>query len=341
MTGTECAPAARASRDVTSSQPALNFALIGVAGYVAPRHLDAIAATGNRLVAAVDTHDSVGILDRYGFDVQFFSEIERFDRHLEKLKRRSDADRVSVVSICSPNYLHDAHCRLALRVGADVICEKPLVINPWNLDPLAELEAETGRRISTVLQLRLHPQLVALRERLQAESSGRSHDVCLTYITGRGAWYHSSWKGTAEKSGGIAANIGIHLFDLLLWLFGPVVDLQVHLREHKRMSGFLELARARVRWFLSVDPGDLPFAAAPGRSTYRSLVLDGEEVEFSDGFASLHTAVYREALAGRGFGIDEVRPATELVYRIRTAEPDGHSTERHPMLLHGTLPAVP
>jgi UDP-N-acetyl-2-amino-2-deoxyglucuronate dehydrogenase len=310
-----------------------NFAVIGVAGYVAPRHLEAIRNTNGRLLAAVDPHDSVGLLDRFGFDVQFFREIERFDRFLEKLRRGPEAGRVHVVSICSPNYLHDAHCRLALRVGADAICEKPLVINPWNLDPLEELEHETGRRISTVLQLRLHPKLIALRERLLAEPAGRPHDVCLTYVTGRGAWYQTSWKGSVEKSGGVATNIGIHLFDLLLWLFGAVEDVRVHLSDSRRMSGFLQLERARVRWFLSVDPADLPFAAEPGgRSTLRSLVLDGEQVEFSDGFADLHTAVYRQTLDGRGFGIADVRPATELVHRLRTTPVDSRREHLHPFL---------
>jgi UDP-N-acetyl-2-amino-2-deoxyglucuronate dehydrogenase len=311
-----------------------NFALMGAAGYVAPRHLKAIHDTGNRLVAAVDPHDAVGVLDRYGFDVRFFTEIERFDRHLEKLRRGAEADRVHYVSICSPNYLHDAHIRLALRAGADALCEKPLVINPWNLDALRDLERETGRRVSTVLQLRLHPQLQALRDRMTREAPSRPHDVSLTYVTVRGRWYDTSWKGSEERSGGLATNIGIHLFDLLLWLFGPVQACEVHLRERRRLAGFLELQRARVRWFLSADAADLPFTPEPAvKTTFRSIEVDGLEVEFSEGFADLHTRVYEEALAGRGFGIDESRPAVELTHRIRSTPVESADRSRlHPVL---------
>jgi len=305
-----------------------NFAITGVAGFVAPRHLAAIKATGNRLVAAVDPHDAVGILDRYAFDVRFFTEIERFDRHIEKLRRGSDEHRVHLVSVCSPNYLHDAHIRLALRAGADVICEKPLVINPWNLDPLEEIEAETGHRVNTVLQLRLHPQLMALKARLDADPSTNRHDVELTYITTRGRWYDVSWKGSDERSGGIVTNIGIHFFDLVLWLFGGVQDCVVHLHNARRAAGVLELERARVRWFLSAEPTDLPFVPEPGvRTTHRAITVDGHDVEFSDGFADLHTRVYQEVLAGRGFGIAEARPSITLSSRIRmtpvTADADG------------------
>ncbi len=310
-----------------------NFAIIGVGGYIAPRHLKAIRDTGNRLVAAVDPKDSVGILDAYSFDVAFFTEIERFDRHLEKLRRGPEENRVHYISICSPNYLHDAHCRLALRVGADAICEKPLVINPWNLDALQELEHETGRRISTILQLRVHPKLVELRQKLQAESPGCQHDVQLTYVTARGGWYHVSWKGSAEKSGGIATNIGIHFFDLLLWLFGPAGESRVYHADPQRMAGFLELERARVRWFLSVDHHDLPFPAEPGkRSTYRSIAIDGEELEFTEGFTDLHTRVYERTLAGEGFGIEDARPSISLVYRIRTAPISPRDDMVHPFL---------
>ncbi|HXD72129.1 MAG TPA: Gfo/Idh/MocA family oxidoreductase [Vicinamibacterales bacterium] len=298
----------------------MNFAMTGVAGFVAPRHLKAIKDTGNRLVAAVDPHDAVGVLDKYAFDVRFFTEIERFDRHLEKLRRGPAADRVEYVSVCSPNYLHDAHIRLALRVGAHVICEKPLVINPWNLDALQDLERETGRRVNTVLQLRLHPQLIALRQRLQAEARTDPHDVCLTYITARGSWYDVSWKGSEERSGGLVTNIGIHFFDLLIWLFGGLVASEVHHRDGRRMAGYLQLERARVRWFLSSDISDLPFAPQPGvKTTFRSITVDGSEVEFSDGFTDLHTRVYEEAIAGRGFGIDDSRPSIELSHRIRQA----------------------
>jgi len=312
---------------------ARNFALTGAAGYIAPRHLKAIKDTGNRLVAAVDPHDAVGILDRYSFDVRFFTEIERFDRHLEKLRRGPEAQRVEYVSICSPNYLHDAHIRLALRVGADAVCEKPLVINPWNLDALQELEQETGRRVHTVLQLRLHPPLRALRERVQNERPARPHEVCLTYITARGPWYDTSWKGSEERSGGIVTNIGIHFFDLLLWLFGDVVACEVHARDQRRIAGFLELERARVRWLLSTDAGDLPFPAEPGiKTTFRSIAVDGSEVEFSDGFGDLHTRVYEEILAGRGCGIDESRPSIALSHRIRQTPASLNPSHLHPML---------
>ena len=297
----------------------MNFAITGVAGYIAPRHLRAIRDTGNRLVAALDPHDSVGLLDQYSFETSFFTEFERFDRHLEKLRRGPQESRVHYLSVCVPNYLHDAHCRLALRVGADVICEKPLVINPWNLDALQELEQEFGRRIYTVLQLRLHPKLVELKNKIASLEGGR-REVSLTYITSRGRWYHTSWKGAPEKSGGIATNIGIHLFDLVLWLFGPAVECRVYHSDDQRMSGTLELEKARVRWYLSICAEDLPFAVTPGaRSTYRSLTIDGEEVEFSEGFTDLHTQVYAETLAGRGFGIPEARPSIELVHWIRQA----------------------
>jgi UDP-N-acetyl-2-amino-2-deoxyglucuronate dehydrogenase len=313
-----------------------NFAITGVAGYIAPRHLNAIKATGNRLVAAVDPHDAVGILDRYALDVRFFTEIERFDRHLDKLRRGSDEGRIHVVSVCSPNYLHDAHIRLALRAGADVICEKPLVINPWNLDALEEIEAETGGRVNAVMQLRLHPQLVALKDRLEAEPSSVRRDVELTYITTRGSWYDVSWKGSDERSGGIATNIGIHLFDLLLWLFGEVQECAVHLHDPRRMAGVLELERARVRWFLSTEMADLPLRPEPGgRTTHRSISVDGGEVEFSDGFADLHTRVYEEVLAGRGFGIAAARPSITLSSQIRRARPAPDPGRQHPLMKGG------
>jgi UDP-N-acetyl-2-amino-2-deoxyglucuronate dehydrogenase len=305
---------------MTADRSSSNFAVTGVGGFVAPRHLKAIQDTGNRLIAAVDPHDAVGVLDRFGFDVRFFTEIERFDRHLEKLRRGSDADRVHYVSICSPNYLHDAHIRLALRTGADAICEKPLVINPWNLDALQELEQETGRRVYTVLQLRLHPDLIALKARLDA-SPNQIHDVTLTYITGRGRWYHTSWKGSEDRSGGVVTNIGIHFFDLLLWLFGDVRNSVVAKREPSKASGMLELQRARVRWSLSTDVQDLPYKVSPGgKSTFRSIQVDGSEIEFSEGFVDLHTKVYQHVLDGAGFGIGDARPAIELAHRIRTAQ---------------------
>lgn len=310
-----------------------NFAVTGVGGYIAPRHLKAIRDTGNRLVAAVDPKDSVGVLDHYTFDVRFFTEIERFDRYLEKLRRGPETERVDYLSVCSPNYLHDAHCRLGLRVGADVICEKPLVINPWNVDALAEIEEETGRRIWTILQLRAHEKLLALREQLEKSPAGTRHDVVLTYITARGNWYDVSWKGQAEKSGGIPTNIGIHFFDMLVWLFGAVVDARIHHNDERRMAGYLELERARVRWFLSVDARDLPEPPQPGKkTTFRSVTIDGTEIEFSDGFTDLHTRVYEWTLAGKGFGLSTARPSIELVQRLRTAPVVNAGTDAHPQL---------
>jgi UDP-N-acetyl-2-amino-2-deoxyglucuronate dehydrogenase len=308
-----------------------NFAVIGAGGYIAPRHLRAIRDTGNRLVAAVDPKDSVGVLDQYSFDIRFFTEIERFDRYLEKLRRGSEEERVHYVSVCSPNYLHDSHCRLALRVGADVICEKPLVINPWNLDALEEIEAETKHRVHTILQLRVHPALIQLRESLLA--SKEMHDVELTYITSRGPWYQVSWKGNHDKSGGVATNIGIHFFDLLMWLFGSVNGIKVYHVDNERMSGFIELEHARVRWFLSVDKNDLPVQAkANNKTTYRSITVDGKEIEFSEGFTDLHTKVYEETLAGRGFGIKDARPSVQLTHDIRTTPVSPLDTLAHPFL---------
>lgn len=306
-----------------------NFAVIGVGGYIAPRHLRAIKATGNALVAAADPSDSVGILDQFSYDVRYFREIERFDRHLNRLSRGAAEKRVDWVTVCSPNYLHDAHIRLALRNGANAICEKPLVINPWNLDALQEIEEETGKRIATVLQLRVHPDLIALRKRLNASRDGARRAVTLTYVTSRGPWYRVSWKGIEERSGGIATNIGIHFFDLLLWLFGGVREAEVHLREETRMAGYLELERASVRWYLSVERGDLPNQATVKRqSTYRSITVDGVEVEFSEGFAELHTRVYEDTLAGGGYGISDARPSIDLVHRLRNV-PVGGRNERH------------
>jgi len=314
---------------------ARNFAITGAAGYIAPRHLKAIQDTGNTLVAAVDPHDAVGVLDRFGFECRFFTEFERFDRHLERLRRGPEASRVHYLSVCSPNYLHDAHMRMALRAGADVICEKPLVINPWNLDGLEELERETGRRVSTILQLRVHPQLMALRERLLADG-GRRHAVRLTYITARGGWYHVSWKGNDERSGGIVTNIGIHFFDLLSWLFGPVTKSVVHLRERDRAAGVLQLQRADVEWFLSTRHQDLPFTPQPGiKTTFRSIVVDGQEIEFSEGFTDLHTRVYEEVLSGRGFGIADARPSVELTSQIRGATIAAAGADAHPLVRSG------
>lgn len=309
-----------------------NFAITGVAGYVAPRHLRAIRETGNRLVAACDPHDAVGVLDGYFDDVSYFREYERFDRHVEKLRRKGEEHRVHYLSICSPNYLHDAHIRFALRVGADAVCEKPLVLNPWNLDALAELERETGRRVSTILQLRVHPSMRALKEKLAASHGCGKKEIVLTYITSRGSWYLHSWKGDREKSGGLSSNIGIHFFDLLIWLFGGVRHSQVHVSDPRRESGWLELANANVRWFLSIDRNDLPFPSEPGKqTTYRSIVVDGEEIEFSGGFTDLHTISYREILDGKGFGIEDARVSIETAYNIRNARVQEPGERGHPL----------
>lgn len=312
-----------------------NFAIIGVGGYIAPRHLKAVKETGNRLVAALDVNDSVGILDRFFSDVPFFTEFERFDRYVEKLRRQGDEDKIDYVTVCSPNYLHDAHIRFALRIGANVICEKPLVLNPWNLDALQEMENESGRTVNTILQLRVHPALIALRESLKSETRTDKHEVTLTYITSRGPWYLTSWKGNHEKSGGVATNVGIHFFDLLIWLFGPVQDNEVHYADALKTGGYIELERARVKWFLSIDRNDLPESATEcGLSTFRSITVDGKEVEFSEGFTDLHTVVYQRTLEGNGFGLEDARPAISLAHDIRLAKQSGISPDSHPFLQH-------
>jgi len=311
-----------------------NFALIGAAGYVAPRHMAAIKETGNNLIAALDKSDSVGVLDAHFYDVAFFTEFERFDRHAEKLRRQGEGKRLHYISICSPNYLHDAHIRFALRIGADAICEKPLVLNPWNLDALEELEKETGKRIYTTLQLRMHPTILAVRDKIHRSCLSRPYAVDLTYITSRGLWYNTSWKGDISKSGGIATNIGIHFFDALVWIFGGVERLEVHVADSRRMAGAMVLERAHVRWFLSVDNHDLP-ARVPnqGQATFRSITIDGEELEFSGGFADLHTAMYREILAGRGPGVIDARPSIDLAYRLRQAAvTEGDAALMHPLI---------
>jgi UDP-N-acetyl-2-amino-2-deoxyglucuronate dehydrogenase len=295
-----------------------NFGLIGAAGYVAPRHLAAIRETGHRLIAAIDPRDSVGVLDRFFPEAKFFTEIERFDRHLEKLRRQTPADAVEYLSICSPSYLHDAHVRLALRLRAHAICEKPLVINPWNVDALGELEAETDRRVYAVLQLRSSPVLVRLKARLLERLPRQRIRARLTYITPRGPWYHVSWKGQEQKSGGIVVNIGVHFFDVLLWLFGPAHELAVQLSTPARAKGTLELEWASVEWFLSVDAEDAPRELRGGSPVaQRRLSVDGEELDLSDGFSELHTRVYADILAGKGLGLADARPAIELAHRIR------------------------
>ncbi|MCW9097131.1 MAG: Gfo/Idh/MocA family oxidoreductase [Ignavibacteriaceae bacterium] len=312
-----------------------NFAITGVAGYIAPRHLQAIKDTGNRLVAAVDPNDSVGILDKYFPDVSFFTEFERFDRHLEKLRREKNDQKVDYLSICSPNNLHDAHIRLALRVGANAICEKPLVLNPWNLDALQELEHETSARVFTVLQLRVHQEIIKLKAKLEKEKPKHKHEVVLSYITSRGLWYYYSWKGMIEKSGGIATNIGIHFFDLLMWLFGDVQSSVLHLKEDKRMSGFIELKNANVKWFLSTDRNDLPEEISKkGVPTFRSITVDGEQIQFSEGFTDLHTQVYEETLKGNGFGLEDARPSITLVQKLRSATAIKKTDNIHPFALN-------
>ena len=305
-----------------------DFALIGAAGFVAPRHMKAIKEVGGNMVAAMDPSDSVGVMDSYFPDCRFFTEFERFDRHIDKLTRAGNG--VGYVSICSPNYLHDAHVRFALRSGADAICEKPAVLNPWNLDGLQEMESHTGKRVHTILQLRLHPAILALKERIAAEPKDKTFDVDLTYITSRGAWYLTSWKGDEQKSGGIATNIGVHFYDMLSFVFGPLKENAVHLRTPTHAAGFLEFDRARVRWFLSVDRNDLPTNTPDGQTTYRSITVDGDEVEFSGGFTDLHTLSYQDIMNGSGFGIDVVRPSIELVSSIRTADLQPKAGEQHP-----------
>jgi UDP-N-acetyl-2-amino-2-deoxyglucuronate dehydrogenase len=317
-----------------------NFALIGAAGFIAPRHLKAIHETGNRLVAAIDPNDSVGVLDRYFPNARFFTEIERFDRFLERMRREKSAERVDYLSICSPNYLHDAHVRLGLRVHADVICEKPLTITPWNIDALAELEQEYGRKVYTVLQLRLLPALLELKRGFEQSAARKRAKVNLSYITRRGPWYAVSWKGDPQKSGGVAMNIGIHFFDLLLWLFGSCQSSELHLHAESKMAGMLELEHADVTWFLSMDASDLPEGyLEKGEPAYRSLTIDGQELEFSSGFTDLHIEVYRSILAGQGYGLAEARPAVELVHRLRSARIVDRPQLAHPALASARLEA--
>lgn len=308
-----------------------NFALIGASGYIAPRHMRAIRDTGHQITAALDPNDSVGIIDSYFPDAHFFTEFERFDRHIDRLRREGSKDRIDYLSICSPNYLHDSHMRFALRSGAHAICEKPLVLNPWNIDGLADVERDTGQRISTILQLRLHPAIIDLHARVTAAANDRKFEVDLTYVTSRGRWYFQSWKGDERKSGGIATNIGVHFFDMLHFLFGALQDNRVHLATPERAAGYLEFERARVRWFMSLDVADVPEAErTSGARTYRSITVDGEEIEFSGGFNDLHTRSYEEILAGRSFGIEENRGAIAIVSAIRTLPVTPTLGERHP-----------
>lgn len=311
-----------------------NFALIGAGGYIAPRHMKAIKETGNNLVAAVDKNDSVGIMDSYFPQANFFTEFERFDRHVEKLRRENSGKEVSFVSICSPNYLHDAHIRFALRAHADAICEKPLVLNPWNINALQEIEVESGQRVNTILQLRLHPSIIALKQSVEAQlraDPGKMFDVDLTYLTSRGRWYHISWKGDEDKSGGVATNIGVHFFDMLSYIFGSVESNVCHIRNNDTSAGFLELKHARVRWFLSVNADHLPSVAKQnGQTTYRSITVNGDEIEFSGGFADLHTLSYEQILTGHGFGLADVHDCIRVVHEVRNLDPLGLSGDYHP-----------
>lgn len=306
------------------------FALIGAAGYIAPRHMGAIRDTGNNLVAALDPNDSVGIIDSHFPEAHFFTEFERFDRHIDKQRR--DGKGVDFVSICSPNYLHDSHMRFTLRSDADAICEKPLVLNPWNIDGLLEIEKDTGRKVNTILQLRVHPTITELRERVRNAPKDKKHEVDLTYITSRGNWYLQSWKGDEKKSGGIACNIGVHFFDMLHFIFGDLQENKAHLAEDTRAAGYLEYEHARVRWFLSIDINDVPEQIrAQGQRTFRSITVDGREIEFSGGFTDLHTRSYEEIIAGRGFGLEENRVAIETVSHIRKAKLETGG-DQHPMV---------
>lgn len=307
-----------------------NFALIGAAGYVAPRHMKAMKEVGGELVAAYDPNDSVGIIDSYFPMADFFVEFERFDRHISKFQFEKKMS-LDYVSICTPNYLHDSHIRFGLREDADAICEKPLVMNPWNLDALKEIELSTGRRVWNILQLRLHPSIIALKEKVANSPKDKIYDVDLTYLTSRGNWYYTSWKGALNKSGGIATNIGIHFFDMLGWIFGELKSNVVHVHTHDRAAGYIEYSNARIRWFLSINAEVLPRdVKSKGQTTFRSISIEGEELEFSGGFGDLHTKSYEAILNGRGFGIEDARQAIETVYSIRNATPIGLKGEFHP-----------
>ena len=306
------------------------FAVIGLSGYIAPRHIKAIKETRSNLLAAIDPHDNVGFLDSYYPEASFFTEYVRFDRYMDKLQNTSSG--VDFVSVCSPNYLHDAHIKSALRWGADAICEKPLVLNPWNLDTLERLEKETGNRVWNILQLRLHPSIIALKEKINNSPADVIHEVDLTYITSRGLWYYASWKGDISKSGGIATNIGIHFFDMLTWIFGAVKSNKVQLHTHDRAAGVLELNKANVRWFLSINGDTLPKdIKEKGQTTFRSIKVDQAEIEFSSGFTDLHTESYKQIIAGNGFGIDDARTSIEIVHDIRSQNPTGLIGQYHPL----------
>lgn len=307
-----------------------NFGLIGAAGYIAPRHLKAIKETQNNLLCALDKFDSVGMMDSYFPEANFFVEFERFDRHIEKLKRNGQS--LDYISICTPNYLHDAHIRMALRAGADAICEKPLVLNPWNIDALQEIEMQYGKKNHTILQLRLHPSIIQLKQRIIAQQATTKHEVDLAYITSRGKWYDISWKGAIEKSGGIATNIGVHFFDMLSWIFGEVQHIETHVHEKHKAAGYLEFKNARVRWFLSIDANDLPAVIKEKQQrTYRSITVDGQELEFSNGFTDLHTASYQAILNGNGFPVAEAKNSIAIIHSIRNQKITS-KFEKHPFV---------
>ncbi|MCT4648081.1 MAG: Gfo/Idh/MocA family oxidoreductase [Carboxylicivirga sp.] len=307
-----------------------NFALVGAAGYIAPRHMKAIKETNNKLVAAYDPYDGVGIMDSHFPNADFFVEFERFDRHIEKLKRNNTP--LDFVSVCSPNYLHDSHIRFGLRRDADVICEKPIVLNPWNIDALEDIEKESKGNIYTILQLRHHPSIIALKKKVEEGDPNKIYDIDLSYLTSRGHWYYTSWKGDVSKSGGIATNIGVHFYDMLTWVFGPVKSNTVHIHTHDRTAGYLELEKARVRWFLSINYDTIPEEIkAKGMRTYRSITMDGEEIEFSGGFTDLHTVSYQHILDGSGYRIGDTRQAIEIVHDIRNKEAIGLLGDYHPL----------
>ena len=311
-----------------------NFALIGASGYIAPRHMRAIKDTENNLIAALDRFDSVGVMDSYFPNADFFVETEIFDRHIEKLKTEKNI-HLDYMSICTPNYLHDSHIRMALRRGADAICEKPLVLNPWNLDALQKMEIETDQKVWNILQLRLHKSIIELKARVDAAPKDKIFDVDLTYLTSRGSWYYTSWKGDSSKSGGIATNIGVHFYDMLGWIFGPLQKNLVHLHNHDRAAGYLEFKNARVRWFLSINYDLIPRdIKAREQRTYRSILVDGQELEFSDGFFDLHTKSYQNILKGGGFGLKEAMPAVQIIHDIRNAELAPLKGEYHPLVKH-------
>jgi len=310
------------------------FALMGAAGYIAPRHMAAMKDSGNDLIAAFDPNDSVGAMDGFFPDADFFTEFERFDRYVDKLSRNRNKGHVEYISICSPNYLHDSHIRFALRSGADAICEKPLVLNPWNIEGLKNIERDTGKKVNTILQLRLHPSIIALKEKVSSSDKSKKYEIDLTYVTSRGKWYLQSWKGDDKKSGGIATNIGVHFFDMLHYVFGELQDSILNHRSETKSAGYLEYENARVRWFLSIDYNDVPAEAREvGKRTYRSITCDGEEIEFSDGFVDLHTQSYKHILLGNGFGLDDNMSSVSTVSKIRNATPKGKVNDFHPFLM--------